>query len=270
MTRLKLLAALFAIALTATPAIAEPDKEGAIVIEGERRVKNVLRNFIASLTQAGPTDQLARWKDEVCPTVAGINPAEARFMEDRIIDLGIAAGLRGPDPGCDTTLAVIVTPDADGFANDLVRHYPVTLRTDGLSRLKNFAASSRPVRWISVTNECGEGCALPGSRLRKATRPTFYVMIIVVDAKQVAGFSIGELSDYVALVALSNPPMGGRNSNSILSMFDRPRAQGSAFALTSYDRSFLGGLYGSSIDQSANVQRQSILSHMRKDMQAQH
>jgi hypothetical protein len=102
----------------------------------------------------------------------------------------------------------------------------------------------------------------------KATKPTFSAMIIVVDARQIAGFWIGELSDYVALVALSNPPLDRRKStNSVLSMFEGPRTPGPPFELTQYDRSFLAGLYGSSMNQSAKVQRQAIMSRTKKEAQ---
>jgi hypothetical protein len=237
-----------------------------IIVEG--RVKTFLENFVVSLSQAGPTDQLARWKDEVCPVVTGIDPAEAAFMQDRIVQLAQTVGLRRGRSDCVTTLMVVVTPDASSWSRNLVREYPITLRRDGgFGRLRQFTETTAAVRWISVINECGEACALPGSRLRKATKPTFDDMIIVVDADQIGGLTIGELSDYVAVVALSNPPMvGSKPSASILSMFGTTRDPSSPFALTNYDRSFLKGLYGSTLDQSAKVQRQTIVSHMKKDL----
>src|SRR5690348_13897506 len=86
------------------------EQQSPIVVEG--RAKDALRNFILSLTRAGPTDQIARWNDEVCPAVIGIDPAEASFMEDRISSLGQTVGLRASTPGCATKLAVIVSNDA--------------------------------------------------------------------------------------------------------------------------------------------------------------
>src|SRR5262249_57748318 len=103
--------------------------------------------------------------------------------------------------------------------------YPVTLRTDGADRLRRFAASTKAVRWISVTDECGVACVLPNSRLSKATRPALSAMIVVVDARQLTGIHIGELSYFVSLVALTNPPADDRSRpNSILDMFGGPKA----------------------------------------------
>jgi hypothetical protein len=253
--------ALSQVASTAPPP-AQP--EPPIVIEG--RVKQAVQHFVDLLTQSGPTDQIARWKDAICPIVIGIDPAEADFMARRIAEIGKPLRLRAAGSSCTATMAIIFAPDAAGVARELLRRYPITLRTDGYSRLKRFTQSTSPVRWISVTDECGAGCSLPNSRILRATRPTFAAMIVIVDARQIAGFSIGELSDYVALVALSNPPDTRESSRSILSMFSSPRPAGSYFQLTDYDRSFLAGLYGSPLDSGAQGQRSAIVSRMRKEL----
>jgi hypothetical protein len=161
-------------------------------------------------------------------------------------------------------MLIVVTNDASGLATRFARAYPVTLRTDGRARLNLFAATSRPVRWLSVT-DLGGG-VLPNSRLTLATDPHFKAMIVIVDARQIAGFSLGEISDYVAMVALANPRLAAtRQPESILSMFDRARPEGGGFSLTRNDRSFLDGLYRSNPTLSAQSQRGAIERHMRDD-----
>jgi hypothetical protein len=262
------LAFLLALSLIASPAAAAPPAaplEPDIVVLG--RLNEVLRSFVGSMTQAGPTDQIARWKDDICPIVVGVEPAQADFMTQRILEVGRSVDLRTRRLGCVTTMGIIVTPDAAGVATELIRRFPISFRSDSISRMKRFVTSTKPVRWLSVTNECGDGCSLPNSRLVKATRPTFQAIIVIVDAQQIKGISLGELSDYVALVALSNPPAERRaSSNSILSMFEGPRVPGSTYQLTDYDRSFLSGLYRSAMDKSAKAQRATIVSRMKKDV----
>ena len=91
-------------------------------------------------------------------------------------------------------------------------------------------------------------------------------MVVIVDAAQVGDFSLGELSDYVAMVALGNPPLDGDfPTTSVLSMFDGQRGPGSSFQITSRDRSYLAGLYRSRTDASAQEQRGSIERRMRRD-----
>jgi hypothetical protein len=245
--------------VAAQPAPTQPD----IVVEG--RLEEVLRNFVAALAEPGRSGQLARWDQEICPTVAGIAPAEADYMIARIGEIVRPLHLLVGPAGCRSTALVLISPDADGLAHSLVRNYPVTLGSEGRTRLRRFAESRRPVRWISVSDLCPFGCSLPNSRLTMATHPAFKVMIVIVDARQIGGFSLGEFSDYVALVLLSSPPPGGRPpSASILSMFETSRPAGAQFALTEYDRLFLAGLYESPTNATASQQRAAIVSRMRR------
>lgn len=244
-------------------------QDNAIVVRG--RLKQAVSHFVDALTRSGPTDQIARWKDVICPVVLGIDPNEAAFMEKRIVSVGHSVGLRAERASCLTTMAIVVTPDPNGFTTQLLHDYPITLRTDGWDRLKRFVNSDRPVRWISVTDECGFSCGLPGSRLSKDTSPALSAMIVVVDSRQLQGVSIGELSDYVSVVALSNPPdQPSVHPNSILALFDDPRNPAASFALTDYDLSFLDGLYNAPVNKSANVQRSTINSRMRKALGTDH
>ena len=203
-----------------------------IVVEG-KKLEPVIQHFISSMTQGRPTDQLGRWKQEICPTIFGIDPAQASFMEDRIVALANEVGLRKGGNHCTTSLAIIVTANPGNFAYRLARRYPTTLSTDGYSRLVSFVDTTNPVRWITISDECGGGCGLPNSRITKPTAPTFINMIIVVDANRLSGYSLGELSDYVALVGLTNPPVqAARPPNSIMSMFDAAQPANSSFELT--------------------------------------
>lgn len=248
---------------SATAQAGQPEAE--IIVQAPPR--DVLRSFVKSLTQFGPTDQIARWKGEICPAVTGIDPAQAEFMIARIAEVGSSVGLRRRSK-CSTPMVVIITPDAAGLADEFSRDYPITLRTDGRRRLKAFVNSTSPVRWISVTNECGDACgALPNSRLVKATSATFQAMVIIVDAGKIGGIGLSELSDYVALVALSNPPADDPNSSdSILSMFERRRVEGAVYQLTAYDRSFLSGLYRSARNLDGRTQQRSIESRMKREL----
>ena len=253
-----------------TPAlVAQPRAPGPpndIVITAH--VKEALRRFVLSLSKEGPTGQIARWDGYVCPTVVGLQSDEAQFMEQRILDIGHSAHLRPWGSGCTTSFIVVFTPDAGAFAAALVREYPVSLRTDGEASLKAFLNSVSPVRWISVSNECGgSGCELPNSRLLKSTKPTLQAMVVVVDASRVGGYSIGELSDYVALVGLTNPKASANQPlQSILSMFNTPRAPGTQFELTAYDKAFLSGVYDTRLDDSGEGQRATIVNRMGKEI----
>jgi len=243
----------------ATPA---PD----IVVQGER--EQALQAFVASMTNPDRSRQLARWSGRVCPTVIGIDPTQASEMATRISDIAATLHLRPKAKGCLTTMLIIVDNDASGVAASLAQRFPISLRKDGQGRLNRFVASKRPVRWLSVTNRCGfGGCFLSNSRLHHAESPAFQAVIVLVDGQQIGKLSLAALSDYVALVALANPPFGKTwPSTSIMSVFDRQSPDGTPARLSEKDMAFLKGLYASRADGLGQSQRSSIVARMKKEL----
>jgi hypothetical protein len=235
-----------------------------IVVRAQQ--EQAIRDFVASMTDPDRSRQLGRWDREVCPLVVGIDPVQAAKMEARIGDIAATLGLKARARGCLTSMLNVVDDDASGVARSLVRRFPVTLRSDGQGMLNRFAATTRPVRWVSVTDPCGfGGCSLPNSRLRSAERPAFQAMIVVVDGRQISNVSLAELSDYVTFVALANPPFGKTSpSTSIMSLFDGQHAPSAGLSMTANDMAFLKGLYNSQTDGLGQSQRISISNSMRK------
>lgn len=245
----------------ARPQQAEPGQD--IVVTAQTR--KALSDFVAALSDTGPTGQIARWK-EFCPTVLGIRPEEADFMVARLDAIAESVRLHAKAPGCRPTTLILFANDAPGLAAEFVRRYPITLRSDGRGKLKRFARSSQAVRWLSVTDPCPDGCALTNSNIVRPTNPAFQTMLIIVDARQIAGFTLGELTDYLAMIALGNPPLSAaRPAGSILAMFAGPHPAGRRFALTGGDRAFLAGLYAAPTNLDANAQRSAIATHMKRD-----
>ncbi len=264
MIRAVLVALMFACLAMPGTARSADDSFDEIVVEGLRETE--LREFVAAMTDPVRTRQIARWDREICPTVLGIETHQAEFMARRIGEVATTVRLQVATSGCVSTMLVVVTPDASALATSLARDYPVTLRKDGDWRLKRFAASNRPVRWLTLTDPCGpQGCVLSGSRLTASTNPRFEAMIVLVDAPQVRRFNLGEVSDYVAFVVLGNPPLGGQApATSILSMFERERPAESSFRLTDHDRTYLAGLYRTRTDGLGKQQRSAIANYMDK------
>jgi hypothetical protein len=244
--------------------VSAPPPNPEIVVQGQQ--ERALRAFVEAMANPGRSQQLGRWDREICPAVLGVDQAQADYIAARIAQHAAPLGLRAHSGGCTTTMLIVVSNEAQALASSFARGYPVTLGSDGRARLRRFAASRAPVRWISVTELCPFGCALPNSRLSLATHPAFRAMILIVDGRQIGAFGLGELADYVPLVVLGNPPLtGARPETSILSMFDRARPEGYRFELTGNDRSFLAGLYRSRVNAPASEQRASIARRMRRN-----
>ncbi|MCA1838240.1 MAG: hypothetical protein LC674_05635 [Actinobacteria bacterium] len=245
---------------------AQPQSD--IVIVGQR-LKDALRHFVNSVTQTGPTDQIARWNQRICPRVIGIDPAQAEFLRRRIAEIAKTVGLGTGRSTCPTMLTIVFTPDAAALAGVVASDFPSD-NWKVRALLREFTNRTKPVRWISLVDECGGadpipggGCPLPNTRIVKATSPTLQAMLIIVDATKIAGLSIGEMSDYLAVVALSNPPLTTEPPpNSILSLFSASATTGPDLQLTDYDYSFLSGLYGMRLNLDVATQRASIASRM--------
>jgi hypothetical protein len=237
-----------------------------VIVQGQGR--DALKNFVSAMAETGITEQLSRWKRNICPAVYGVTPEAAALIIERIVDVALLARLTPAEGNCRPTMNVLITDNADEVAAVIVENYPTMLQRGVKSKLKRFAGSDLPVRWLSVIDPCGYGCIMPNSRLKRSTTPTLVGMLIIVDAMKTPGFTVNEIADYVALVALTNPKPDTRHSHkSILSMFDRERAGTANYALTDYDQAFLTGLYNTSPDRDASQQRKSIVKQMESDLE---
>ena len=133
--------------------------------------------------------------------------------------------------------------------------------------MRKFLEVPGPARWISLVNECGAGCGLPNTRLSKATRPRLQAMIIIVDSTRLNSVTIGQLADYLSLVALTNPPVDApRDPRSILSLFNESNGDKAEAELTNLDLSLLISLYRIREEFGAKEQRDSMVTRMAKEL----
>lgn len=255
---------LAAAAQTTGQAPASPKEEQEIRIVGQR-LKDALRKRVTANTQTGPSDQIAFWDRQICPRVHGLDKAQADFIVARIAAVAKSVKLRTGKSSCATMLDIVVMPRPQPLARAIAEAFP-DRSSKVRAALQRFAESpDEAARWISLTNECGRGCSLPNSRIEKATRPTLQAMVILIEADRLAGVTIGQLSDFIALVALTNPPMGPGTSESILSLFGGEGADRPA-GMTRTDEIFLTALYASPEGASAAAQRASIVSRMEREL----
>lgn len=262
--------------------------------------EDMVRDFVGQVSAApAGADQLARWDRSICPQVAGIQARYAQFIIDRISQRAYQLGLTPGRSGCRANIFIFVTPDSQAFAKALVDHQALmathTMDENGNSRgqaaLADFANTDRPVRWWHVTESVasngqvlGNGDTVSGpmahevvrlpagqaSRLTPTTRQDFNRVLIVVDATKSQGVSFASLGDYLAMVALAqlDPAADTAPYDTILNLFRARSASGNGpTELTSWDESYLQGLYGAPrFARSARQQAGSIASHMRGDI----
>lgn len=246
---------------------AAPTKD--ILIVGQR-LKSVLQDFVNSHTQAGPTDQLARWDREFCPRIWGLNQDQEDYVRARMALVAREVGLKTGRGRCPSKLTIVVTSQTRAIAAAVADDFP-DQNWKTRAPLRKFVQDEGPVRWVSIVDECTGACAspnsLPNSRLSKATRPRLQAMIILVDSTRLKGISIGQLADFVSLVALSNPPMSDKQDRrSILGLFNEADGTSAQPELTNVDLTFLSALYNVREEFGVGEQRSSIVSQMTKSL----
>lgn len=301
-------AAVMALGLIAPPAMAQNADQSAgatpapdeIVVEGHR-LQQALSDFVGVVsTPPNGEIQLARWDRRICVSVAGIRAQYGQFMVDRIAQRAFQVGLEAGAPGCTANVLVLVTPDANALAQELVNNDRPLLAayesgTRGRDALDDFASNTRPVRWWHVAQTVtADGQVVRGStslhamsgglssgsgavvrvgdmgRTRATTRQDFNRVVIIVDATRAQGFQFAALSDYVAMVALAqlDPSADTSQFPSVLNLFtDQAAGRDVPVGMTDWDVAYLSGLYGARRNAaSTRQQRRDIAHHMRGEV----
>jgi hypothetical protein len=243
-----------------------------VVVVGER-LQTTAQTFVRALAAPPPGRKAARWDEPLCVGVIGMRPDLAQLMVDRITAVALELGVPASRPGCRPDVFIVAAADGDAMARDLVQTRPDDFRlglsgTDlGAAALEVFQSSGRPIRWwhvsLAVNADTGQPIQrLPGQQPfvapRERTRPADFgayativspslirdetrdVLARVVIALDRASF--GQISDYVAMVALAQiDPEAAPEVPSILNLFrDAPAAEP---GLSAWDRAYLSALY---------------------------
>jgi hypothetical protein len=233
--------------------------------------EDAVGRFVGGLTIPGEhgrfLGQVARWDERLCVEVSGAVPEVNAYLTGQIAANFTSLDIPHGEAGCTPTVMVVVTPDADLFAETFARRNRVQMFENRREAIDAFVTPSRPVRWRQRVRT--EQQALPNSRLKMATVRTVQQTIIVVDANRASAPPLDALAAYLAFVALVDlppePATGGQHT--ILSLFDgtepdRPRA------LTRWDRAFLQALYRMTPDVSFGFQQSEIENRMRSALTA--
>lgn len=243
-----------------------------VVVEG-RRLETLVREFVNEVAEPANNRGLARWNRPICVGAVNLKPEVGQYLIDRVSDVGRELGVEAGEPGCRPNILIVGTVDGAALASALVADRPrnFDLRhngTDAGSRaFRAFRTDDRPVRWwqisLPVDSDTGQRAVrLPGdidpstgrpsaptinvfaaSRLRTQIRDDMARSIVIIDVDRLGGANLGQLADYVAMVALAQVDADGETAGyrTILNLFEDPSA--APAGLTDWDRSYLTALY---------------------------
>ncbi|NBW14021.1 MAG: hypothetical protein EBR82_39085 [Caulobacteraceae bacterium] len=241
----------------------EPVDLGDVTIEG-RRLQDMTEDFVREVGQPSRGRGLARWKDGVCVGVANLQPEVAQYIVDRVSTVAQDLGLKAGEPGCNPSVLIVATTNANAFTEEFVSRRPRLFvvgasGTDlGRSALQRFIHTDRPVRAWTVTlpTDSDTGVAavkLPGQdppiiAIRGASRLTTQIVdvtkrsFVIVDVDRISGANLTQLADYLAMVTLAqiDPDADTSGYATVLNLFSTPdQVEG----LTQWDMAYLTGLY---------------------------
>lgn len=234
-----------------------------IVVQG--KTDEALDAFFKAAAPTRNGDQIARWDERLCPKVMNIDPPVASFINDTF--RRIAVDHKIPISGsqnCEPNIEIIFTDDSDALTKAIFTRYSrqyIDAEQNFLSKDDiREAKTPRAIRWLAIDGYpmASLNRNLP-SRIRSQTHRIIGSSLIIVDIKRLDGIQWGQIGAYIAMIALTDPKLGGNFSgqDSILSLFDGDPARAPK-DLTTQDQALIDALYTSDSYQSAAAQRSDM------------
>lgn len=242
------------------------------------KARDAVAQFVQAMTQTERGKQIARWNNSVCARAIGTDVAHAAYVASRINYVARRIKLRAAGPKCRPNVVVIFSDDPTGFATEFVNRYPAMLGDpdNGVASVdkRNDFLRPRPVRWLAASQTKGpHGVPMAdrlnpiysASRLVRSTQEDSRFALILVDNAQLHDLTWGQVSAYLAIVALARPDMSAPfTDDTILSLFDqRSRGKTMSKDLTQDDMALLTALYATNAGSSAETQRANIRAALK-------
>lgn len=272
------------------------DSIDTITVEAQRdkaKLEREVNKFVSStIVQPRNYDEsLWRWKDKVCPLVAGLNKEQGEFVLARLSDIAKTAGAPLGSQTCKPNLYVIVTPDPELLLKQWWRRDIDLFDGEAGPTVKRFLETPRPIRvWYSAgtvgadgqffiglldaTSERAKPTGQPpvvrvpldaATRLKLTATRNIFSVIVVVDSTKIGNINFGQLTDYIGLVGLAQINFEKQPGDvpTILKLFEGS-AESRPPEMTVWDRALLRALY--STTQTNVMQISQIQAAALKDI----
>lgn len=242
----------------------EPYPDEILVLSQREIAKRVFKDNLEELiAPLSMTDAIPRFFMPLCLDVVGLERDERKFVAERIVRTSLNLGLEQAPPDCRVNSLVVVVDRPEQLFERLVSHRLemvgiLPFRDVHIRRLRDDLRARKPVVWWSVLATANaEGTAfndiglviapsIQASRTYRALYRPKSLSVVMYDAGQLQGASLGQLADHAALHLLGTPRRGIAFGNvalpSMLSLFENGPATGPQ-ALTDFDKAYLKGLY---------------------------
>jgi hypothetical protein len=274
--------------------------------DAEQLAGNSVPEFISAHARPSVvTGQVARWQDAVCPKTLGLSPGFNAFVSARIVAVAEVSG--APHQAvdhCKTNVQIIFTVDPEKQIAEIEKRGPALLGFHYAQSTKKIATFSHPIQgWYvtatkddrgnivldqamplhgeqiasmsNVTSRALESGTEPAGRLdtRLATGRSSLLahVIIIADTRKVSGYSIGSISDYLAMLVLSqtqSPDSCGQLPSILDLLVEHCSEHAKPDAVTAGDLAFLRALYSTDLEEKLSLEQADILNRMRRELSA--
>jgi hypothetical protein len=278
----------------AAPPIPPPGLD-QITVESQREralLEREVSTYVSAITVAPFQESLARWRNAICPLVAGLPRDHGEFILQRVSQIAGDAGVPLAPDHCRGNFYVVVTANPDALLQAWMKRDASMLRDAGGMKLRGFLNSSAPIRvWYNADLETAEGLPLIGDATslaptgRSTAQPLAGVpnnthalgfrlshdevreltsVIVLIDSNRAKGISFGQLADYVALIGMAElrPDAKVGDAPTILRLFSASATPPAG--LTPWDQSFLKALYHT--EQTDKMQLSEIKISIVRDV----
>jgi hypothetical protein len=286
---------------TAVPSVTVQGQAPPKMIQEEAQA--FTRSYPAPTAELG---QIARWRDPVCVQVFGLAPDVAAKIRARVENVASAVGLKVEAPGCRADVEIVFTDKPQSLMDGVARKREPLLGYFHRQDRSKLKAVSRPIQaWYVTSTAGGAGNTtgtvfayyettggiplIPIQQFRDVLddpsvigptgcgdSPHFTVclraliknVLVVADSTRLQGRDAGLLSDYIAMLALSQPrSLDGCNSlASVIDLFAPSGCEGRNIpdGLTPGDAAYLTALYQSDPQAKLAFEQGDIAGRMAK------
>ena len=245
----------------------------AETVEAQQAIlKERVQSFVRAITRnTGFSDDesLVRWNTPICFLAAGWGADDLSSVLTRLSQISAIAGAPLAGKACTPNFVVVFTAEPDQVINAWYAKNKQLFGNASPLQIRHFLDStrSRPVRtWRNIdvgriaTTRFGHfvpsNSHADPSPFAGNSALGFLSVFEIIDAGRTAGIDLHQLTDYVAMMGLSNIDIDVDvgDAPSILQLFSPARSIASS--LSNWDAAFLTALYQT--DQSSRSQRFEI------------
>jgi hypothetical protein len=240
--------------------------------------------------------QLARWRIALCPLTQGFSPAFNYFVSARIVAVAASVGAPVQAGRCGRhNVYIVITSDPEKTIHDLAKRDSRLLGFHFNDETRNLEKITRPIQgWYvtatrgvhgdesideaepllpleaSILNQGKHPAGRAGSRLTSSISSSIVNVLIVADPSKMVGREIGAISDYLAVLTLTQA-LTSERCGTLPSIMDMmlPSCGGNAksTSITAGDLAFLRALYQTDLEAVLSMETSRIGANMMRQFE---